>query len=247
MKRDPGNPTYDHTLDTLCSESGYRFQREKYSPILAYLRSRFGDRFADVRLLDVGVGYGIFLKVAAEDFGLRHLFGMDPYPQSIEVARTQTGAPITRGSILEERWPYDEGSFDVITCFDVLEHLERPAEFLVKARRYLRAGGIVVVRTPNKELPYRLRSAPLIGFPDNNPTHVNVQPPSYWRRLALENGYEIVAAWKGEHLTHVRAITKVMTALCRLFRIDHRKIPLVNAFEQAFILVARPADGKESK
>ncbi len=241
MKHDPENPTYDHTIDTLCSEGGYRFQREKYAPKLRYLQSRFGARFPEARILDVGVGYGMFLKIAWEDFGLRNLFGMDPYPQSIEIAKTMTQARIERGSIFDERWPYEEGSFDVVTCFDVLEHIERPAEFLEKAKRYLRPGGLVVFTTPNKELPYRMRSIPLIGFPDTNPTHINVHPPSYWKRLVAENGYEIVAFWRGEHLAHIRVVPKVIRALSGALRIDHRKIPLANAFEQSICLIIRPA------
>jgi SAM-dependent methyltransferase len=242
MKHDAENPTYDHTLDTLCSEAGYKFQREKYGPKLSFMRDYFGERFPSIALLDVGVGYGVFLKIAAEDFGLRNLRGMDPYPNSIEIAKTMTPARIERGSLFDETWPFEERSFDAITCFDVLEHVERPEAFFANARRYLKSGGIVVISTPNKGLPYRMRSIPVIGFPDTNPTHINVQPPPYWKNLAARNGYEIVASWKGEYLTHIRLVPKILAALCRALRIDAREVPLVNSFEQAFVMVARPAD-----
>jgi len=240
MKRDPGNPTYDHTLDTLCSESGYKFQREKYGPKLAFMKNYFGERFPSIALLDVGVGYGVFLKIAGEDFGLRNLRGMDPYPNSIEIARTIASARIELGSLFDAQWPFDERSFDAITCFDVLEHLENPDAFFINAKRYLRGGGIIIVSTPNKSLPYRMRSIPLIGFPDTNPTHINVQPPSYWKAAAARNGYEVVASWKGEYLTHIRLVPKILAALCAALRVDPRKAPLVNAFEQAFVMVIRP-------
>jgi SAM-dependent methyltransferase len=240
VKHDPENPTYDHTLDTLCSEAGYQFQRGKYGPKLAFMRRYFGERFPSISVLDVGVGYGVFLKIAGEDYGLRNLFGMDPYPTSIEIARAMTPARIERGSLFDERWPFTERSFDVITCFDVLEHVERPVEFFEHARRYLREGGIAIISTPNKGLPYRMRSIPLIGFPDTNPTHINVQPPAFWKDLAARSGYEIVASWKGEYLTHVRLVSKVLAALCAALRVDARRVPLVNAFEQAFVMVARP-------
>jgi len=242
MKRDPENPTYDHTLDTLCSESGYKFQREKYGPKLAFMKEYFGERFPALALLDVGVGYGVFLKIAAEDYGLRNLSGMDPYPNSIEIAKKMTTARIEVGSLLDKTWPFVERSFDAITCFDVLEHLEKPEEFLINARRYLAPDGIILISTPNKGLPYRMRSIPLIGFPDTNPTHINVQPPSYWEIVAARNGYEIVASWKGEYLTHIRLIPKILKVLCAALRIDARKVPLVNVFEQAFVMVIRPAD-----
>ena len=242
MRRDPENPTYDHTLDTLCSESGYKFQREKYGPKLAFMKRHFGERFPSIALLDVGVGYGVFLKIAAEDFGLRNLCGMDPYPNSIEIAKTMAPARIERGSLFDEKWPFEDRAFDVITCFDVLEHVEKPETFFVNAKRYLRDGGIVLVSTPNKGLPYRMRSIPLVGFPDTNPTHVNVQPPSYWKSLAARNGYEIVVSWKGEYLTHIRLVPKILKVLCAALRIDPREVPLVNSFEQAFVMAVRPLD-----
>lgn len=243
MRRDPENPTYDHTLDTLCSESGYRFQREKYGPKLVFMKKYFGERFPALALLDVGVGYGVFLKIAAEDFGLRNLCGMDPYPNSIAIATSMTTARIELGSLLDEKWPFEERSFDAITCFDVLEHLEKPDAFFMNAKRYLRGGGIILISTPNKGLPYRMRSIPLVGFPDTNPTHVNVQPPSFWKSVAARNGCEIVASWKGEYLTHIRLVPKVLKALCAALRIDARKVPLVSAFEQAFVMVVRPVGG----
>ena len=126
MKRDPENLTYDRTLDTLCSESGYEFQREKYAPKLAFMKRHFGERFPAVALLDVGVGYGVFLKIAEEEYGLLDLHGMDPYPQSIEIARTMTTARIGSGSLCGGKWPFEEHFFDVIACFDVLEHLPGP-------------------------------------------------------------------------------------------------------------------------
>jgi hypothetical protein len=85
-----------------------------------------------------------------------------------------------------------------------------------------------------------MRAIPLIGFPDTNPTHVNVRPPSYWKAVAERNGYEVVESWKGEYLTHIRLVPKILAALCAALRIDPRRVPLVNAFEQAFVRAARP-------
>ena len=85
-----------------------------------------------------------------------------------------------------------------------------------------------------------MRSIPVVGFPDGNPTHVNVRHPRYWRRLAREHGFEIVEEWRGEYLTHIRFIPKVLMLLCKILRLDHRRIPIVNAFEQSYCMVIRP-------
>ena len=242
--RDEDNATYICDMEHLCSPEGQKFLEQKYSGRLKHLKNYFGERFTEIRLLDVGIGYGMFLK-ALEELGVSDLHGMDPFARSIEISSHNTSATLSEGDITDENWPVEKGSFDAITCLDVVEHLESPAIFFERVTAYLRDGGIVIVTTPNGQLPYRMRSIPLIGFKDRNPTHVNVHPPKYWRRLALENGFEILTEWKGEYLTHIRLIPKVLMFLCRLLRLDHRRIPFVNSFEQSYGMILRPASDRD--
>jgi len=239
--RDEANVTFVHSEEHLYSPAGMAYQRAKYGPKIALLRERFGDRFDGVRLLDVGVGYGVFLHLLETEHGLGRLFGMDPFPDSVAIARRHTGADIRAGNILDECWPFDEASFDAITCFDVVEHLERPAVFFERAARWLAPGGVLVVTTPLRLLPYELRRVPFLGVPDRNPTHVSVLPPGEWRRIAEGAGWRVVRAWRGEHLAHVRLLPRLLRGLCRLLRVDHRRVPVLSAFEQAFcMLLDRP-------
>ncbi|MBN2185822.1 MAG: class I SAM-dependent methyltransferase [Candidatus Krumholzibacteriota bacterium] len=237
MDRDSENPTYIHTTETLWSESGKKYQFEKYRPKIEFLKSHFGGRFSDIRILDVGVGYGVFLHFLEKEYGLNRLFGMDPFPRSIEIAKNYSSAEIYKGDIRDEPWPVGSGLFDVISSFDVVEHLEDPGGFFRKAGKYLADGGLIIVTTPNKSFPYRMRSVPGFGIRDTNPTHINVNPPRYWKRLARENGFEIVKAWKGEHLAHTRIFPRLFRNLCGVLGLDHRKIPLINSFEQSFCMV----------
>jgi SAM-dependent methyltransferase len=242
VERDQENITFSHTIETLYSERGLKFQREKYLPKIDFLKRYFGDGFHGIRLLDVGVGYGVFLNLLQNEHGLLHLYGMDPFPGSIEIARRFTSAQISQGDITDEDWPVNDDSFDAVTCFDVVEHLERPEIFFTRVRRYIRRGGIVIVTTPNRGFPYLMRSIPLVGFPDLNPTHINVRKSRYWEALAVQHGFEILDSWKGEHLTHIRLIPKVLSAICSVLKLDHRRIPLVRSFEQSFCMVLRPSD-----
>jgi 2-polyprenyl-3-methyl-5-hydroxy-6-metoxy-1,4-benzoquinol methylase len=45
--------------------------------------------------------------------------------------------------------PFEDGSFDVVLCGDLVEHLREPEAFLARVRRVLAPGGRVVLSTPN--------------------------------------------------------------------------------------------------
>jgi SAM-dependent methyltransferase len=49
----------------------------------------------------------------------------------------------------KEGWPLPDDCIDLCVCDHVLEHLEDPAEFFSQARRVLKLGGYLCVRTPN--------------------------------------------------------------------------------------------------
>ncbi len=245
--RDKENPSFSHTTESVFTGDGLAFQREKFNPRIQRLRSHFGPQFTRMRLLDVGVGYGTFLHLLEREYGLVHLWGMDPHPGSLTLARDYTFADLRLGDINSPTWPFNPRSFAIITSFDVIEHLERPAVFLQRARRYLEPGGVVMFTTPNRQLPYRLRALPWVGKPDTNPTHINVHSPTYWCKLAQHCGYRILEAWTGEHLTHLKVVPDLLGHLCQLLRLDPSTAPLVSQFQQSFGLLLTPSPSTGSR
>lgn len=97
------------------------------------------------RTLDVGCGRGPFL-CAARRRGWE-VWGMEP---SLE-ALAGLPAPHHRHAIVGRlpSAPFEPWTFDVVTLFDVLEHVRRPVDFLRHAAHVLRPGGRVVITTPN--------------------------------------------------------------------------------------------------
>lgn len=99
-------------------------------------------------LLDVGCGEGTFLAVAAQ---LSDVAGIELDPAAAEAAQSALGEGRVRRLSIWELANHDApGSYDVITLFEVLEHLEDPVAALGICRTLLRPGGRLVVSVPNR-------------------------------------------------------------------------------------------------
>ncbi|HEY2418944.1 MAG TPA: bifunctional 2-polyprenyl-6-hydroxyphenol methylase/3-demethylubiquinol 3-O-methyltransferase UbiG [Steroidobacteraceae bacterium] len=106
------------------------------------------------RVLDVGCGGGLLAESLA-----RHgaqVCGIDLAPAMIEVANlhahdSQLQIDYRRCSA-EELAASGAGSFDLITCMELIEHVPSPATLLAAISSMLRPGGELVVSTINRNL-----------------------------------------------------------------------------------------------
>src|SRR5262249_39698843 len=64
-----------------------------------------------------------------------------------ERAHANTGAEVFVGDAIDAPFPAE--SFDVVTMFDVLEHVYQPRKFMMKVKEWLKPGGIYYARVPN--------------------------------------------------------------------------------------------------
>lgn len=101
-----------------------------------------------VDALDVGcnTGYGTMMLATAG----RRVVGVDVSARAIEAA--QAAAPDGRPEFLAIdglALPFADGSFDLVTSFQVIEHVLDPAPYLREIARVLRPGGTFVLTTPN--------------------------------------------------------------------------------------------------
>jgi 2-polyprenyl-3-methyl-5-hydroxy-6-metoxy-1,4-benzoquinol methylase len=104
------------------------------------------ERFAPIgQLLDVGCGDGSFL-LAARGRGWR-VVGTEVSQWAAHTIRDTPGLAILKGDLLQI--DHLEMSFDVVTMWHVLEHMHRPLQTLVRARKLLTDKGIIIVAVPN--------------------------------------------------------------------------------------------------
>lgn len=97
------------------------------------------------RLLDVGCSLGFFLE-AAQRAGYE-VTGVDVSRSAVGFARRRLGLDARTGTLEQARFP--SAAFEVVTLWDVLEHLPDPRGSLREIHRVLRPGGLLVVRLPN--------------------------------------------------------------------------------------------------
>jgi SAM-dependent methyltransferase len=96
---------------------------------------------SDTRLLDVGCGSGLALRLAA-DRGAT-VTGLDASEALLEIAgRRVPGAPLVQGEL--EALPFADGSFDIVTGFNSFQYAARPVVALAEAVRVLAPGGRVL-------------------------------------------------------------------------------------------------------
>jgi 2-polyprenyl-3-methyl-5-hydroxy-6-metoxy-1,4-benzoquinol methylase len=133
--------------DTEYNSGLYREYVEARAMKLRHFEDRLaqlGSHMQPGRLLDVGCSCGYFLEVAAaRGFDVR---GLEFSSSAIAQASPAVRGRITEGSL--EHLATDE-SFDVISAFDLVEHVPDPIGFLRQCRDHLRPGGTIAVSTPD--------------------------------------------------------------------------------------------------
>ena len=141
----------------LMGESGEHYDDAEY---FAKYRSRFPRKLRKARqqihllqgyaptgrLLDIGCGIGETL-IAAREAGFEAV-GLDVGEYPVQHCR-ELGFEVHRASITDTGLPSD--SFDVVTMWDVIEHIPRTADGLTEVARILKPGGIAVMVTPSAQ------------------------------------------------------------------------------------------------
>jgi len=113
---------------------------------LQIVENYFGPGFRG-SILDVGSGYGFFLR-EAKNAGWTVL-GIESSPAEVDYSTKHLCLDVLNDDIQTAMSTLADSSFDVISFFHVLEHLEEPGQAILEARRVLKPGGLLILNSPN--------------------------------------------------------------------------------------------------
>jgi SAM-dependent methyltransferase len=145
------------------------------------------------RVLDIGCGTGYGSSELAHTAA--SVTGLDLSPEAVALARSSYAAHNLEYLVASATCiPFADASFDLITCFEVIEHIHDWQLLLDEARRLLAPGAQFIVSTPNKS--YYAESRAQIG---PNPFHVHEFEYNEFKAV-LESAFPSVTLYFQNHV-----------------------------------------------
>ena len=185
-KMDPPEPT--HYFDQAYRNYELQNPERKLDHYLDQIDERVGPGPKD--LLDIGCGLGSFLERAAQRHADWTFAGTDIDGEAI----AQTGGKLPEATIASgsaELVLFARDSFDIITAWDVFEHVPDLGAVASSISRMLRPGGLLVFVVP----VYDGVSGPVIRLLDKDPTHIHQWSRQQW--VAWANSHFEQVEWHG--------------------------------------------------
>lgn len=120
-----------------------------------FIRSCLQASDGTVTYLDIGCGGGIFAESAARLPSTKHVTAIDPTPSVLSVAKAHARKdPLLakklsykQSSIEQLEIPAEGKGYDIVSLFEVIEHIDDPGAFLDKVRPFVKPGGWLVMST----------------------------------------------------------------------------------------------------
>lgn len=97
-------------------------------------------------ILDVGCGEGSLLKILKDKGNsVSGIEASETGQQACKKKRIECFSV----DISRERFPFEDEAFDIVTCLEVIEHVENPYQALCEIKRVLKPGGKLIISIPN--------------------------------------------------------------------------------------------------
>jgi 2-polyprenyl-3-methyl-5-hydroxy-6-metoxy-1,4-benzoquinol methylase len=138
-------------------------------------------------LLEVGAGFGTFCEEMRRLAVFRRVLAVEPTPQLAQTCR-ERGIEVIEKPV--EQIQFEHETINVIVCFEVLEHLFSPQDFVRQCARLLQPDGLLVVTCPNVK---GFDVATLQALSDTvDVEHLNYFHPRSLSHLTESNGFSVL-------------------------------------------------------
>lgn len=171
------------------------FNHSKYQDTNALLlenqrRLSLVDKYVakNAKLIDMGCAGGEFLNIAKNVFDVS---GMDFSPQAIDKAKKKNPDLTSKLFVGDSKNFKTEFEFDIITYWDVIEHVWSPLEVINNSKNLLKKDGYMFLSTPNIGARFAKFSGKYWPFM-TPPEHLSFLTKKSFKKLAEKTGFEIV-------------------------------------------------------
>jgi 2-polyprenyl-3-methyl-5-hydroxy-6-metoxy-1,4-benzoquinol methylase len=201
------------------------------------------------RVLDVGCAAGYFLAVAKENGW--DCTGVEVSPLVGGFARDRYHLNVLQGTLLDQQLP--AASFDLITFWDVVEHLPDPVAVLHEAKRLLKPDGILLIETQNVASRFA-RAMGRRWHHYKHAEHIYHFEPRTVEALLAKSGFEMVecrASLGGKYVSlefiveRANRLNPVVSKLLSPLKALGRKSVYINLRDEMIVIArhAKPAGG----
>lgn len=162
-------------------------------------------------LLDLGCDDGAWTEELRGRLGMppENVYGLELVAERAELARAR-GFDVRVGD-LDEIWPFDDASVDVVHANQVIEHVRRLDHFVTELKRVLRPQGKAIICTENLASWHNV-AALALGYQPFSLTNISTVRP-IGNRFALHSGEPTGREpWQHVHVLTLTALRDVVDA-----------------------------------
>lgn len=214
-------------------------------------REKPGDSASkSLKLLDAGCAMGYFMELARDvNFDV---YGVDVSDYAVDIAKKNFGDKVKLGQIenLDKLFNHNQKpvKFNIVTMFDLIEHLQNPREVLEKINNSMNDDGLLLVQTGNASSHWaRLLGKNWHFFAP--PQHFFFFTEENLKNLLRQTGFEVIKIDRDGKWVSLRYLFHMMRYVSKdglgdlLYKLTHKnflgRIPLLFAFGDNMIIYAK--------
>ncbi len=161
-------------------------RKKIFQPRARYIADFFNSQ-KDWIIGDIGAGFGLFLEELRALWPENRFVAVEPSPEMAQICRGKKLEVISKAI---EEVPENKWKFDLLTCFELFEHLHDPRRFMKKLLHLLKPGGTLLLTTLNGNgFDIQILSEKSKSL--TPPHHLNFLTPHSIGKLLRETGFDI--------------------------------------------------------